>query len=661
MLIDAGSGDKMTAKQAEHLSASSASSTCQHSLAAAGVVARTRSTSSWRRTCISITPAGLPNGRRRVRPAAVPARAVRRSAAASGKTRRTRTSAPRAAISSRTTSRWPTTSVLQLVDEDVTIMPGVRVRRTGGHTMHHQMVMIESAGKTAVFAADLLPTAAHLPEVWVMGYDLLSARHAELQASLPAGSHRARVSDRLRARSRHRGRVHPGEGREAVRREGCLIGRKEPRAAGRAMSSMTVQIGVIGGSGLYDMAELTDREERTVKTPFGDPSGPYLLGTLRGKRVAFLARHGAGHRLLPSELNFRANIFGFKLLGRRAHHLGQRGRQPQAGISAARHRRARSVLRSHDRRASARSSATDSRRTWRSRIRSVPSWRESAPMPSQAAGATVHRGGTYVCMEGPQFSTLAESKLYRSWGMDVIGMTNLQEAKLAREAEICYVTLALVTDYDCWHPDHDSVTVEMIVQTLMQNAQTAQRAIAEAITKLPVARSCECGSALKYRAHHATGSDSGAGQDRTSRPSSENTFHESHPRRRLGRVRFHQDSVRRSVARRRRRRDVFRDRRVVLHRSANRRRRRRGFRRQRREGLRRPHGSISTGLEKVPGETFRWKGEYRLRPQQPRDDLHAPERLRALQAEDSRRRTGRRRSCSWATSIPRCRSTCSTR
>ena len=116
----------------------------------------------------------------------------------------------------------------------------------------------------------------------------------------------------------------------------------------------------------------------------------------------------------------------------------------------------------------------------------------------QAVGATVHRGGTYVCMEGPQFSTLAESKLYRSWGMDVIGMTNLQEAKLAREAEICYATLALVTDYDCWHPDHDSVTVDMIIATLMQNAQTAQRAIAEAITKLPLKRGCDCGSALKH-------------------------------------------------------------------------------------------------------------------------------------------------------------------
>ena len=148
--------------------------------------------------------------------------------------------------------------------------------------------------------------------------------------------------------------------------------------------------------------------------------------------------------------------------------------------------------------ASARFSATGWPRTCRSRIRSARSSRGSAPTPSQAVGANVHRGGTYVCMEGPQFSTLAESQLYRSWGMDVIGMTNLQEAKLAREAEICYVTLALVTDYDCWHPDHDSVTVDMIVQTLMQNAETAQRAIAEAITTLPAARSCECGSALKY-------------------------------------------------------------------------------------------------------------------------------------------------------------------
>jgi 5'-methylthioadenosine phosphorylase len=258
-----------------------------------------------------------------------------------------------------------------------------------------------------------------------------------------------------------------------------------------------VQIGVIGGSGLYDMSELTDREERTVKTPFGDPSGPYLIGTLRDKRVAFLARHGAGHRLLPSELNFRANIFGFKLLGAEriisASAVGSlKEEYPPLDIV---------VPDQFFDRTKGRISTFFGNGLAAHVGFAHPICPELATIGADAVaavGARVHRGGTYVCMEGPQFSTLSESKLYRSWGMDIIGMTNLQEAKLAREAEICYVTLALVTDYDCWHPDHDSVTVEMIVQTLMQNAQTAQRAIAEAITRLPASRSCDCSSALKY-------------------------------------------------------------------------------------------------------------------------------------------------------------------
>jgi len=260
---------------------------------------------------------------------------------------------------------------------------------------------------------------------------------------------------------------------------------------------MSVQIGVIGGSGLYDMAELTDREETVLKTPFGNPSGPYLIGTLRGKRVAFLARHGAGHRILPSELNFRANIFGFKLLGVEriisASAVGSLKQEyapldivvPDQFFDRTKGRISTffgNVLAAHV--GFAHPICPELARVGADAVHSV--------------GAKVHRGGTYLCMEGPQFSTLAESNLYRAWGMDVIGMTNLQEAKLAREAEICYVTLALVTDYDCWHPDHDSVTVEMIIATLVQNAQTAQRAIAEAIAKMPSSRGCDCGSALKH-------------------------------------------------------------------------------------------------------------------------------------------------------------------
>jgi 5'-methylthioadenosine phosphorylase len=256
-----------------------------------------------------------------------------------------------------------------------------------------------------------------------------------------------------------------------------------------------IGIGIIGGSGLYDMTELTGRDERTIATPFGDPSGPFVIGTLRGQRVAFLARHGIGHRLLPSELNFRANIYGFKVLGVErllsASAVGSLKEAykpldivvPDQFFDRTRGRISTFFGRglvahvgfAHPFCAALSTIAADS---------------------VQHVGAKVHRGGTYVNMEGPQFSTLAESKLYRSWGMDIIGMTNLQEAKLAREAEICYSTLALVTDYDSWHPDHDSVTVEMIIANLTQNAKTAQQAIAEAVGRIAGPRTCACKDAL---------------------------------------------------------------------------------------------------------------------------------------------------------------------
>ena len=260
---------------------------------------------------------------------------------------------------------------------------------------------------------------------------------------------------------------------------------------------MTFPIGIIGGSGLYDMAELTDREERTVATPFGDPSAPYVTGTLRGKRVAFLARHGAGHRLMPSELNYRANIYGLKVLG--AEYI----------LSASAVGSLKEAYKPMD-------LVIPDQFMDRTRGRQSTFFGNGlvahvgfahpfckplsriAFESAQRAGATVHRGGTYVCMEGPQFSTLAESNLYRSWGMDIIGMTNLQEAKLAREAEICYSTIALVTDYDCWHPSHDEVTVDMIVANLTQNARTAQQVIASAVEALPFERTCECATALKH-------------------------------------------------------------------------------------------------------------------------------------------------------------------
>ncbi len=258
---------------------------------------------------------------------------------------------------------------------------------------------------------------------------------------------------------------------------------------------MSIQIGIIGGSGLYEMTELTDREERVIATPFGEPSAPYVIGTLRGKRVAFLPRHGHGHRLLPSELNFRANIYGFKVLG------VERILSASAVGSLKQEYKPLDILvpdQFFDR-TKGRISTFFGRGIVAHVAFAHPLCGELSAVVAASAesvGATVHRGGTYVNMEGPQFSTLAESKLYRAWGMDVIGMTNLQEAKLAREAEICYATIALVTDYDCWHPDHDSVTVELIINNLMQNAVTAQKTIADAVGRLDDDRTCGCKDAL---------------------------------------------------------------------------------------------------------------------------------------------------------------------
>jgi 5'-methylthioadenosine phosphorylase len=258
---------------------------------------------------------------------------------------------------------------------------------------------------------------------------------------------------------------------------------------------MSVQIGIIGGSGLYDMEELKDRKEVKVSTPFGDPSGPYVTATLRGRRVVFLARHGAGHRLLPSELNYRANIYGFKTLG--VERI-----LSASAVGSLKHEYPPQDIVIPDQffdRTKARVSTFFGNGIVAHVGFSHPVCPEVARVAHEAsttAGARVHLGGTYVCMEGPQFSTLAESRLYRSWGMDVIGMTNLQEAKLAREAEICYTTIALVTDYDCWHPEADHVTVDMIVSNLLRNAEMAKETIAEAVERVPAERGCICSSAL---------------------------------------------------------------------------------------------------------------------------------------------------------------------
>jgi len=257
------------------------------------------------------------------------------------------------------------------------------------------------------------------------------------------------------------------------------------------------EIGIIGGSGLYAMPGLTETREITLQTPFGAPSDAYVVGKLEGRRVAFLSRHARGHCILPSELNFRANIYGFKQLGvERILSLSAVGSLKEE------HKPTDFVIPDQffDR-TSKRISTFFGEGVVAHVAFADPVCPELAAVLESAcrnAGVVGKRGGTYLCIEGPQFSTKAESNLYRSWGMDVIGMTNLQEAKLAREAEICYATAAMVTDYDCWHPDHDAVTVEQVVAVLNQNAANACNVVRQAVAALPGTRGCKCGSALQY-------------------------------------------------------------------------------------------------------------------------------------------------------------------
>jgi 5'-methylthioadenosine phosphorylase len=258
-------------------------------------------------------------------------------------------------------------------------------------------------------------------------------------------------------------------------------------------------IGVIGGSGLYQMEGLTNIEEVSVDTPFGTPSDNFIIGTLEDTRVAFLARHGRGHKLMPTELPFRANIYGMKKLG-----VERILSASAVGSLKEEHKPLDIVLpdqffdRTRGRISTFFGSGLVAHITF-----ADPVCKQLCDVLEESGrsleGIEIHRGGTYLCMEGPAFSTRAESHVYRSWGMDIIGMTNLQEAKLAREAEICYSTIALVTDYDCWHEGHDAVTVEMVIQYLTQNAINAQKLIRTAIGKLSgLERACKCGSALKH-------------------------------------------------------------------------------------------------------------------------------------------------------------------
>jgi 5'-methylthioadenosine phosphorylase len=255
-------------------------------------------------------------------------------------------------------------------------------------------------------------------------------------------------------------------------------------------------IGVIGGSGLYELEGLTDVRWRRVRTPFGDPSDEYCTGTFEGRRVIFLPRHGRGHRLMPNELNFRANVWGLKSLG------------AEWVVSVSAVGSMKETIHPLDLVVPAQFYDATKRR--------VPSFfgdgivahvgmadpvcstlASTLEKAARATGATVHRGGTYICIEGPQFSTRAESRIYRGWGVDVIGMTNMPEAKLAREAELCYATLALVTDYDVWHESHEAVTVEAVIQNLLKNVATAKDVLRRVIPAVGGPRSCPCPALLR--------------------------------------------------------------------------------------------------------------------------------------------------------------------
>ncbi len=264
------------------------------------------------------------------------------------------------------------------------------------------------------------------------------------------------------------------------------------------MSGEHAHIGIIGGSGLYEMEGFTEVREVAVDTPFGPPSDRFMVGTLEGRRVAFLPRHARGHRILPGELNFQANIFALK-------SLGVEWILSVSAVGSLKEKYAPLHMVIPDQFVD-RTTQRKSTFFGRGLVAHVAFAHPFCPQLSarmaescREAGATHHVGGTYLCIEGPHFSTRAESELYRAWGMDIIGMTNLQEAKLAREAEICYATLAMVTDYDCWHPDHDTVTAEYVIGNLGKNAATAKAVLRAAVRRLTpgVPRDCECAHALQ--------------------------------------------------------------------------------------------------------------------------------------------------------------------
>ncbi|HKW89823.1 MAG TPA: S-methyl-5'-thioadenosine phosphorylase [Candidatus Acidoferrales bacterium] len=271
----------------------------------------------------------------------------------------------------------------------------------------------------------------------------------------------------------------------------------QKKSTAKNTKAETARIGIIGGSGLYTMPGLSGPREVRVRTPYGEPSDAFVVGTLEGHRVAFLARHGRGHRILPSEINYRANIYAMKTLG------VERILSVSAVGSLHEDLRPLDFLLPDQffDRTSKRVSTFFGDGLVAHVAFDKPTCGELVECLAgacKAAGVTVHPRGTYVCMEGPQFSTFAESQSYRNLHFDVIGMTNLTEAKLAREAEICYATVAMITDYDCWHPGHDTVTVPDIIANLNRNAENVQKVIREALRNLPAARACKCGAALAH-------------------------------------------------------------------------------------------------------------------------------------------------------------------
>jgi 5'-methylthioadenosine phosphorylase len=283
----------------------------------------------------------------------------------------------------------------------------------------------------------------------------------------------------------------------AIFHKDAFMPKKKQPAKSRDTRKAAVTIGIIGGSGLYNMPGLAQSREVRLKTPFGEPSDALVVGTLEGKRVAFLARHGRGHRFLPSEINYRANIHAMKQLGvERIISVSAVGSLqedlkpldfliPDQFFDRTRHRISTFFgggVVAHV--------GFDK-----------PVCGQLSAILADACGhanVRVHRSGTYICMEGPQFSTLAEAHVHRQMRFEVIGMTNVTEAKLAREAEICYATVAMITDYDCWHPDHASVTLNEILANLGKNTENAQTVLREAVRSMPADRACRCGSALAH-------------------------------------------------------------------------------------------------------------------------------------------------------------------